>query len=54
MREKTNVYFLSEIIQRLRCDCILLENIDSNGNIKHVLIDKGVAVYYDVLIANAK
>ena len=49
MREKTNVYFLSEIIQRFSCDCILLENIDSNGNIKHALIDTGVAVYYDVV-----
>ena len=39
MREKTNVYFLSEII---RADCILLENIDSDGNITHGLIDAGI------------
>ena len=39
MREKTNVYFLSEII---RADCILLENIDSDGNITHALIDAGI------------
>ena len=49
MREKTNVYFLSEIIQVYSCDCILLENIDSNGNIRHALIDTKIAVYYDVI-----
>ena len=42
MREKTNVYFLAEINRGNGCgDCILLENIDSNGNITHALIDTG-------------
>ena len=42
MREKTNVYFLAEITRGFgNGDCILLENIDSNGNIKHALIDTG-------------
>ena len=42
MREKTNVYFLAEITRGFENgDCILLENIDSNGNIKHALIDTG-------------
>ena len=40
MREKTNIYFLSEINRGYGTgDCILLENIDSNGNISHALID---------------
>ena len=38
MREKTNVYFLEEITRGFgNGDCILLENIDSYGNIKHAL-----------------
>jgi len=42
MREKTNIYFLAEIIRGYgNGDCILLENIDSNGNITHALIDTG-------------
>ena len=42
MREKTNVYFLAEITRGFgNGDCILLENIDSNGNIRHALIDTG-------------
>ena len=42
MREKTNVYFLAEITRGFENgDCILLENIHSNGNIKHALIDTG-------------
>ena len=42
MREKTNVYFLAEITKGYENgDCILLENIDSNGNITHALIDNG-------------
>ncbi len=42
MREKTNVYFLAEITRGFATgDCILLENIDSNGNIRHALIDTG-------------
>ena len=45
MREKTNVYFLAEITRSLSCgDCILLENIDSNGNIRHALIDTGINI----------
>ena len=42
MREKTNIYFLAEITRGYgNGDCILLENIDSNGNITHALIDTG-------------
>ena len=42
MREKTNVYFLAEITRGFGTgDCILLENIDSNGIIRHALIDNG-------------
>ena len=42
MREKTIAYFLAEITRGYENgDCILLENIDSNGNIKHALIDTG-------------
>ena len=42
MREKTNVYFLAEITKGYENgDCILLENIDSNGNITHAMIDNG-------------
>ena len=42
MREKTIAYFLSEITKSFgNGDCILLENIDSNGNITHALIDTG-------------
>ena len=42
MREKTIAYFLAEITRGYGDgDCILLENIDSNGNIKHALIDTG-------------
>ena len=51
MREKTNVYFLAEINRGYGCgDCILLENIDSNGNITHALIDTGVVgLYYEII-----
>ena len=42
MREKSNIYFLAEIIKGYENgDCILLENIDSYGNITHALIDTG-------------
>ena len=42
MREKTSVYFLSEVtVGRASGDCILLENIDSNGIVRHALIDAG-------------
>ena len=42
MREKTIAYFLAEITRWFENgDCILLENIDSNGTIKHALIDTG-------------
>ena len=42
MREKTIVYFLAEITKGYgNGDCILLENIDENGNITHALIDTG-------------
>ena len=42
MREKTNIYFLAEITKGFGTgDCILLENIDSDGNITHALIDTG-------------
>ena len=42
MREKTSVYFLAEITKGYENgDCILLENIDSVGNIAHALIDTG-------------
>ena len=45
MREKTNAYFLAEINRGYGCgDCILLENIDSNGNITHALIDNGIKI----------
>ena len=45
MREKTNVYFLAEITRGYgMSDCILLENIDSNGNITHALIDTGIKI----------
>ena len=38
MREKTCAYFLSEINRLHLCgDCILLENIDSNGVVRHAL-----------------
>ena len=50
MREKTNVYFLAEITRGFGMgDCILLENIDSNGNITHALIDTGVRVRVGVV-----
>ena len=42
MREKTNVYFLAEITRGYgNGDCILLENIDTNGKVTHALIDTG-------------
>ena len=42
MREKTFAYFLSEINRLHLCgDCILLENIDSTGVVRHALIDSG-------------
>ena len=42
MREKTSIYFLAEIARGYGGgDCILLENIDSNGIITHALIDTG-------------
>ena len=45
MREKTNVYFLAEINRGNGMgDCILLENIDSNGIITHALIDTGIKI----------
>ena len=50
MSEKTNVYFLSEITKNYgNGDCILLENIDINGNIIHALIDAGRKVYKGVV-----
>ena len=50
MVEKTNVYFLSEITKNFgNGDCILLENIDINGNIIHALIDAGRKVYKGVV-----
>ena len=49
MREKTNVYFLAEISRSLSCaDCILVEKIDSNGNIRHTLIDTGINIIGEV------
>ena len=42
MREKTIAYFLAEITKSYgNGDCILLENIDENGNVIHALIDTG-------------
>ena len=50
MEEKTNVYFLSEITKDFgNGDCILLENININGNILHALIDTGRKVYEGVV-----
>ena len=50
MTEKTNVYFLAEITKNYgNGDCILLENIDINGNIIHALIDTGRKVYNGVV-----
>ena len=50
MVEKTNVYFLSEITKNFgNGDCLLLENIDINGNIIHALIDAGREVYKGVV-----
>ena len=50
MTEKTNVYFLAEITKNYgNGDCILLENIDLNGNIIHALIDTGRKVYDGVV-----
>ena len=50
MVEKTNVYFLAEITKNFgNGDCILLENIDINGNIIHALIDTGRKVYKGVV-----
>ena len=50
MAEKTNIYFLSEITKNFgNGDCILLENIDINGNIIHALIDTGRKVYKGVV-----
>ena len=50
MEEKTNVYFLAEINKDFgNGDCILLENIDNNGNIIHALIDTGRKVYNGVV-----
>ena len=42
MREKTIAYFYSGVsINKIHGDCILLENIDSNGFVRHALIDAG-------------
>ena len=42
MREKTCVYFLSEVNRGQTCgDCMILENIDSNGVVRNALIDSG-------------
>ena len=42
MREKTIAYFFSGVSAgKTYGDCILLENIDSNGFIRHMLIDAG-------------
>ena len=50
MGEKTNVYFLAEITKDFgNGDCILLENIDINGNALHALIDTGRQVYEGVV-----
>ena len=50
MTEKTNVYFLAEITKNYgNGDCILLENIDINGNTIHALIDTGRKVYNGVV-----
>ena len=50
MVEKTNIYFLAEITRNYgNGDCILLENIDINGNILHALIDTGRRVYDGVV-----
>lgn len=50
MIEKTNVYFLAEITKTYgNGDCILLENIDHNGNIMHALIDTGKKIYKGVV-----
>ena len=50
MIEKTNVYFLAEITRNYgNGDCILLENMDLNGNIIHALIDTGRKVYDGVV-----
>ena len=50
MIAKTNVYFLAEITKNYgNGDCILLENIDFNGNILHALIDTGRKVYNGVV-----
>ena len=50
MTEKTNVYFLAEITKNFgNGDCILLENIDLNGNIIHALVDTGRKVYDGVV-----
>ena len=50
MAEKTNVYFLAEITKGYgNGNCILLENININGNILHALIDTGRKVYEGVV-----
>ena len=50
MTEKTNVFFLAEITKNFgNGDCILLENIDLNGNIIHALVDTGRKVYDGVV-----
>ena len=50
MIEKTNVYFLAEVTKNYgNGDCILLENIDINGNVVHGLIDTGRKVYNGVV-----
>ena len=51
MREKTNVYFISKIYPLFNGgDCILLENIDSNGKVRHALIDTGVFAYNEEIV----
>ena len=50
MREKTNIYFLAEVTRGYGSgDCILLENVDSNGYITHALIDTGNKTYDGVV-----
>ena len=53
MREKTIAYFLAKITRGYgNGDCILLENIDSNGIIRHALIDTGRYVDDDGVVCN--
>jgi glyoxylase-like metal-dependent hydrolase (beta-lactamase superfamily II) len=48
MREKTIIYFFSEVNRGATCgDCMLLENIDSNGVIRHALIDSGFSINFN-------